>query len=174
MKRTPTPPVLAAACGNRMAGDDAFGPLVAEQLRRQAPAYLEVADLGMKPAGLLDLELADRRLLILLDAACFLAEGNPPAPRDDLLVMDFHDPARPRLVHDARLSSHGFSLADDLQLAQRIGCAPERCVLIAAVAESTEIGRAPTPRIRKLIQLAVNAALHLAEEALPTGELNHA
>ena len=61
-------PLLVAAFGNDMAADDAFGPLVAEALRAMAPAGVEVVNLGMRPAALLD-HLAGRAALCVVDAA---------------------------------------------------------------------------------------------------------
>ena len=48
------PPILIAAYGNDMAGDDSFGPLVAEAVSAMALVGVEVVNLGMKPASLLD------------------------------------------------------------------------------------------------------------------------
>ena len=101
-------PILVAAYGNEMAGDDSFGPRVAEAVRAMALAGVEVMNLGMKPASLLD-HLAGRRAVCIVDAAC--CDG---LPEGTLIDVDFLDADRPRLLHDSTLSTHGLSLADEL------------------------------------------------------------
>jgi Ni,Fe-hydrogenase maturation factor len=61
-------PILVAAYGNDLAADDAFGPLVAEAVRARSLAGVAVANLGMKPASLLD-HLPGRRAVCVVDAA---------------------------------------------------------------------------------------------------------
>ena len=68
-------PILVVAYGNDLAADDAFGPLVAEAVRAKAIEGVEVLNLGMKPAGLLD-HLAGRRAVCVVDAA--RCDGLPP------------------------------------------------------------------------------------------------
>jgi hydrogenase maturation protease len=128
------PPILIAAYGNDMAGDDSFGPLTAEIVRAMAIPGVEVVTLGMKPASLLDY-LADRRAVCLLDAArC------EDMPVGTLIEVDFFDANRPKLVHDVSLSTHGLSVADELELARRLGICPKEVRLVAVVAGSMEIG----------------------------------
>jgi hydrogenase maturation protease len=126
---TPSLPILVAAFGNEMAADDAFGPRVAEAVRIMAIPGVEVVTLGMKPAGLLD-QLADRRALCVVDAA--RCDGEPVGT---LLDLDFFDANRPALVHDGALSTHGLSVAQEIELAQRLGLCPEEVRLVAVAAE---------------------------------------
>jgi Ni,Fe-hydrogenase maturation factor len=62
-----TAPILVAVCGNADAGDDALGPLVAGALHAHALLNIEVLNLGLRPAALLD-HLPDRHALLLVDA----------------------------------------------------------------------------------------------------------
>ena len=62
-------PILVACCGNPLAGDDAFGHLVAEELQHDPMVGVEVLDLAMNPASLLDQNLEGRRVLLIVDAA---------------------------------------------------------------------------------------------------------
>ena len=78
-------PILVVAYGNDLAADDAFGPLVAEAVRAKAVEGVEVLNLGMKPAGLLD-HLAGRRAVCVVDAA--RCDGLPPGT---LMEVDFFD-----------------------------------------------------------------------------------
>ncbi len=131
-------PILVAACGNTLAGDDAFGPLVAQELQRRPPAGVDVIDLGMRPAGLID-HLPGRRVVILVDAA--LWPGHAPG---ELLDMDFFDPLRPPLCADRITSTHALSLAGQLELAEALGMLPEIVRLVALVAQATHVGSADT------------------------------
>ena len=142
------PPLLVAAYGNEMAADDAFGPLVAEALRTMAVAGMEVVSLGMQPAALLN-HLADRRAVCVVDAA--LCEGMPDGT---LIEADFFDAARPSLVHDAALSTHGLSVADELDLAERLGICPSQVWLVAAVAGSVEVGQPIGDRVLQRVSVA--------------------
>ena len=80
-------PILVAAYGNDLAGDDAFGPLVAEAVRAKVLAGVEVVNLGMKPASLL-VHLAGRRAVCVVDAArCEGAWGNAHRNRQSPLPL---------------------------------------------------------------------------------------
>jgi hydrogenase maturation protease len=131
-------PILVAACGNTLAGDDAFGPLVARELERQSPSGADVIDLGMRPAGLID-HLPGRRAVILVDAALY-----PGHAAGELLDMDFFDPARPALCADRITSTHALSLAGQLELAEALGMLPRIVRLVALVAQATHVGSADT------------------------------
>jgi hydrogenase maturation protease len=156
------PSILVAACGNTLAGDDAFGPLVARQLALQSLPGVEVVDLGMRPAGLID-HLADRHAVILVDAA--LCEGRPAG---ELLELDFFAPDRPALCADRIASTHAFSVAGQLELAQALGMLPPVVRLVALTAESTHIGTAGAAAQRQLnaaVALIVRRIGELATEA---------
>jgi hydrogenase maturation protease len=127
-------PILIAACGNTLAGDDAFGPLVARELAQKPLPGVEVIDLGMRPAGLID-HLTARRAVILVDAA--LCPGAAPG---GLLDMDFFASGRPTLCADRITSTHALSLAGQLELARALGMLPPIVRLVALVVESMQVG----------------------------------
>lgn len=151
-----TLPILVAAYGNELAADDSFGPLVAEAVRGRALAGVEVVTLGMRPMSLLDY-LAGRSAVCVVDAAS--CEDAPPGT---LLDMDFLDANRPRLVYDHALSSHGLSVADELELARQLGTCPKDVWLVAAVANSVEVGR---PICEEVLSLVPTAAARIADWA---------
>ena len=134
----PSPPaILVAACGNLQAGDDEFGPLVAAALQEMAGdtmPWLKIVDLETKPASLLD-HLPGPRLLILVDAA-----QSETAEAGRLIEVDWFGPDRPPLVRDAVLSSHGLSIADDMELARRLNVLPDEVRLTAVTIGPTRIG----------------------------------
>jgi hydrogenase maturation protease len=152
-------PILVATCGNPLAGDDAFGSLVADALRRISPPHVDVVDLGMQPAGLLN-HLEGREALIVVDAA--LADAGFPA--GNLIDVDFAAAERPRLVHDEPLSSHGLSLAHELELARQLKMLPKRVHLVAAAAGEMGIGAAPGAAVSALVEPAVRRILSLSDQ----------
>jgi hydrogenase maturation protease len=153
-------PILVAAYGNDMAADDSFGPLVAEAVRALALSGVEVVSLGMKPASLLD-HLAGRSAVCVVDAA--RCDGLPVGT---LIDADFFDADRPPLVHDGSLSTHGLSVADELELARRLGMCPQNVRLVAAVAGSVEVGRSASDGILRQVPAAATRIANWARKAL--------
>jgi hydrogenase maturation protease len=152
-------PFLVAACGNVMAGDDAFGPRVAEAFRVVAPDDVEVIDAGMKPLGLLDV-IEGREGLIVVDAALPVDQVS----LEELIVLDMLQQAVPPLVHDRALSSHGLAIADELMLAGALGVLPRRVHLVAAQIRSTNIGQPMSPHMTPLVDRACRRLLEIAEQ----------
>ena len=99
----------------------------------------------MKPAALLD-HLAGRRAVCVVDAA--RCDG---VPAGTLIDMDFFDAERPPLVHNDSLSTHGLSVADELELARRLGICPQDVWLVAAVAGSVEVGRSASDGVLRQV-----------------------
>ena len=143
-----------------MAADDSFGPLVAEAVRAMAIPGVEVVSLGMKPASLLD-HLAGRRAVCVVDAA--RCDGLPVGT---LIDVEFFDADRPPLVHDASLSTHGLSVADELELAQRLGMFPKNVRLMAVAAGSVEIGRSADDEVLRQVPAAANRIADWARKLL--------
>lgn len=154
-------PILVAACGNELAGDDAFGLLVAAELRRRCPPDVDVVTLGMKPGGLLD-HLEGRWGVLLVDAALPGCVGPPGT----LVQMDYLSEDRPALVHDQTLSSHGLSLGHELSLARRLGMLPPRVWLVAATVYGVELGDSVSGSVRSLVPSAADVIVNQAERWL--------
>lgn len=151
-------PILIAAYGNELAGDDAFGPRVAAALRKEACAGSDVVCLGMRPAALLD-HLADRRALCVVDAAwCDRRAAGT------LLEMDFFAVDRPGLVYDRALSTHGLSVAAELRLAQQLGLCPPQVRLVAVVAAAVQIGCPPSALVARHVPVAVRRIVDWARQ----------
>jgi hydrogenase maturation protease len=143
-----------------MVADDSFGPLVAEAVRGMAPHGVEVVNLGMKPAALLNL-MVGRSAVCVVDAA--LCEGLPVGT---LIDADFFDPDRPLLVHGGSLSTHGLSVPDELELARRLGLCPKDVRLMAAVAGSVEIGCCAGDGVRRQVPAAASRIADWARKML--------
>jgi len=146
-----SPDILIACCGNDMAGDDALGSLVAAALRRQPTLPATLIELGMRPAALLD-HLAGQRALLLVDAARVDPSTNGDADAKNLIDVDFFAPHCPPLVHDDALSTHGLSIADQLELARRLDMLPPVVRLIGAAVETLALGRPASASVRALAE----------------------
>ena len=166
---TPTPPVLIAACGNVTAGDDAFGPMVAEALRRRGVPDADVVCLDLRPAALLD-HLPGREALCLVDAAC--CQDQPPGV---VIDFDWFCPHRPELLDDDVLSTHGLSIADQLALADALGILPQTVRLVAATVAPSEHGGPASIDLHRLVDVAVRRIVAFARSRRPgSSDLCHA
>jgi len=150
--------ILVVAPGNPMAGDDGFGQRVAARLQDLDPPSLQIVDLGREgPAGLLD-HLENQAGLILVDAVT--APGRSPG---EIVDVDWASEGRPALVHESALSTHGLSIARQLELAAGLGLLPGRVRLIGAVLESTRCGDGLSAPLVPAVSSAVEAVLRRAE-----------
>lgn len=154
---------LVACCGNPLAGDDAFGHLVAQELAKDTPPKAEIIDLAMNPASLLD-HLEGRRVLIVVDAAQV-----PGTEVGELMECDWRDPNRPKLISESTVSTHGFSISDQLELASRIGVLPQVVRIVVVTIVSAQAVAEPTDMVK---QQAVSAAARVREliQALEAAE----
>jgi hydrogenase maturation protease len=152
MTATDVMPILVATCGNTLAGDDAFGPLVAQRLMAEKWAGVEVVDLGMRPGGLID-HLAGRKAVILVDAA--RCSGGGGGEEGELVDWDFFAPGRPVLCADRVTSTHALSLAGQLELARALGMLPAVVRVVALVAQRTAVGTVGE-KARGRVEEAVN------------------
>ncbi len=148
--------ILVATCGNVMASDDAFGPLVARELRRRGLPGVEVVDLDIRPAALLDY-LPGKSGLVLVDAV--VAPGLEPG---EVLDIDWFSPDRPGLVNDDTMSTHGLSIAMQLDLADRLGLLPKRVRLVAACIEPASVGQPSSDGLPGSVELAVSLVIDRA------------
>ncbi len=164
--------ILVAACGNPWAADDSFGPCVARCLNQFQLAGVEVVDLAMRPAGLLDL-LPGRQALAVVDAAQCSAES-----LGRMLEFDWFDPRRPELLHDDALSSHGLSLNVQLELAQKLGVLPGRVRLFAVGIAGADPAGEMDMRIRRCVKPTARRVAHWCRGIAPArheqGEPRHA
>lgn len=142
--------ILVATCGNRMAGDDGFGPAVAEALLSgPAPAEVEVIDLGMNPTGLLE-RMEGRRALVVVDAA-----WSESGPVGTLIECDWDSPGRPELASQRDLSTHGLTVAGQVELARRLGVMPGVVRLMALMINPAAVGDAAGEGLGAMVQEAV-------------------
>ncbi|MAT72771.1 MAG: hypothetical protein CMJ58_25100 [Planctomycetaceae bacterium] len=142
-------PVLVVGCGNKLAGDDAFGPAVIAELQRRRLPGVECVDLGMRPFALCE-RLPGRAALVVVDAA----ETTGGIAAGELVDVDFFA-ADVRLLHDVALSTHGLSLPDELEMARTLGWLPAEVRLVAATVNDATVGKPMTAATCELVQAAV-------------------
>lgn len=156
------PRILVVTCGNPLAGDDAFGTRLAEELRLSPVDGVEVVDLAMNPLSLPD-HLQDRDALIVVDAAMV-----PDTPPGQLIECDWDDPHRPQLVSEAFLSTHGMSIAYQVELARATGLLPPLVRLLVATIHSAALGGPMAPEVERSVGSAVES-IRQAASAMADG-----
>lgn len=144
-RRSSKKPVLIVACGNPDAGDDGFGHAVAEGLRADPLPGVAVAELGTRPADLLD-HLKGYAALIIVDAVC--CPGEKPGR---LIDVDWFDPAPPTLKNEAALSTHGLSIGRQIDLAQSLEMLPSVVRVVGFNIVQAEIGCPMTEAVGRCI-----------------------
>lgn len=144
-------PVLLAAIGNDLMGDDGVGPMAVRRIASgyEVPSCLEIVEIGTAGFRLMDL-LAGRRAAVLVDALDM--EGRAPGEllrfgRDELLARQ-HRP----------LSPHQPAFGEMLRAAEILGGRLETVVLLGVVATSLKVSgelseavRASMPRLEAAI-----------------------
>lgn len=131
--------VLIQCLGNRLRGDDAAGPRVADLLRT-APlaADVEVREHWGEAADLLDYWQGPE-LVILVDAA------HSAAPPGTLHSFDARQAAIPRDLFNS--STHRFGVAEAVELARVLGRLPEQLRLYAIEGRDFALGADLSPEV---------------------------
>ena len=128
------PPIIVIGIGNADRGDDGAGRAVARALRRmigEDGIEIEIVELDGEATALLSL-LENRSEAYLIDAS---ASGAPCGA-----VLRF-DVAAASLPCEARgFSTHGFGLAEAIELARVLGHLPPRCIVFAMEGRCFERG----------------------------------
>ncbi|MCW4048731.1 MAG: hydrogenase maturation protease [Candidatus Bathyarchaeota archaeon] len=151
------PRILVAGIGNRLRGDDGFGPRVVDLLLSQKlPAGVEARDFGL--AGLIiATELSEYDIAIFLDSAKF--EGKPGSLQRSRLKVEagIDDPAEL-----ARLTLHEVGLEGLLKFSKSIGTLPERIYLIGCKPKIL----VPTLELSPEVKSAVEEAASMVMDTL--------
>lgn len=148
--------VLVIGIGSPDRGDDGVGPVVAAEVaRRSLPGVKVLADLT--PLDLLD-AWAGARTVVLVDA---VRTGDPPGT---VTALDATVTRLP--VGVGASSTHGFGLADVIEMSRSLGRVPERLVVVGVELSDCSAGRSLSPAVRAAVAPAVGAVLAaLGEQA---------
>jgi hydrogenase maturation protease len=129
---------IVVGIGHPDRGDDAVGLIVADKLRDLVPNDVTVLCEDGEGGSLLD-RLSEAERTIVIDAALSGAPAGTVKRFD--AVTEALPPAR------YGMSTHGFGLADAIELGRVLGRLPERCIVFAIEAESFAIGEPLSPTV---------------------------
>lgn len=125
------PSTVVVGIGNPDRGDDAVGRAVARALRGRLPDHVGIVEADGEATALLEC-LEDVPEAYLVDAC---ASGSPPGT-----IRRFDAAAEPLPQAAFGLSTHGFGLAEAIELARALGQLPGRCVVYAVEGQGFETG----------------------------------
>jgi len=145
------PYVVVAGLGNEYRRDDGAGPVAAARIAGRTPAH----DVGpvVDPLDLLGRwDTAD--LAIVIDA---VRSGSPPGTVHVLELPEGN-------TGPGVTSTHGISLAGVLRLAQAVGRAPARVIVVGIEGADFSDGSGLSPAVDGALPGAVRQAVELIEE----------
>lgn len=175
--------ILVLTCGNALAGDDALGSAVARRLAgdsrclvwpsddqaqppvdEAADATIEVVDAAMSPGSLLDCAVGHEAVIVVDGVS---APGLAPG---QVVEMDWFAPGRPALADERVLSTHGWSIGQELDLARELDMLPSQVLLIGAGIASAEVGVAMGSAVQACVTEICRRIAAYAVFAEPTQE----
>jgi hydrogenase maturation protease len=147
--------VLILGIGNLLLSDEGVGVHAVRRLaERRLPPGVEVLDGGTSGADLVD-HLEGRTKVIVIDAA---SGDGPPG-------TVYRCEARDLIEQEGALSLHEFGLADSLHMAEQLGCAPRRVIVLGVQPATLEPGLELSPEVAAALPGILKLAL--AEAAAP-------
>ena len=118
--------ILVAGVGNKLMGDDGFGPRVVELLSsRSLPENVDLKDLGTSGITAA-MEIEGYDLVIFLDS--MKMEGDPGTIRQ--VEIDVHDMTEQDVLGLTEISLHEAGLEELIKFSKAIGTIPPRIILI--------------------------------------------
>jgi hydrogenase maturation protease len=149
--------LLVAAIGNRDRGDDGAGPAIASRLRGRVPPGVRVIECGGDPAGLIE-EWANTAAVILVDAS------NPAGEAGRVRRLDLA--ASPVPGNLAQYSTHGFGLAETIELARALGQLPLRVIVYLVEGAQFDTGAPLSPLVAEAADRTAEAILAEISESI--------
>jgi len=137
---------LIIGLGNPDRGDDAAGRAVAARLKARVPRDMRVIECGGEATALLAW-LGEADEVILVDAAI---SGAAPGT-----VERFEAHQAPLPAARFGMSTHGFGLAEAIELARALGQLPRRCVVYAIEGRSFALGDPLSPDVEAAVGTVV-------------------
>ena len=141
---------LIIGLGNPDRGDDGAGRAVAAKLRARVPRGMRVIECAGEATDLLA-RLGEADEAILVDAAL---SGAAPGT-----VGRFEAHQAPLPAARFGMSTHGFGLAEAIELARALGQLPRRCVVYAIEGRSFGIGDPLSPEVEAAVENVVARVL---------------
>ena len=151
--------ILVAGVGNRLMGDDGFGPRVIDVLSNYClPEYVEVRDIGT--AGItIATDLSDYDIVIFLDAMNL--DGSPgKIVKSAVKVEEGIDD----LSELAKTTLHEVGLEGLLRFSKSIGTLPSEVILIGCKPKSITISLDLSSEVEEATIIAANMVMKLIEK----------
>lgn len=133
-------PTLVIGVGNPDRGDDGAGRFVARRLRELAPADIVVREASGGAAEILDAWAGFARVVVVDAARSGVAPGT---------LLRFDASAAPLPASLARESTHGWGVAEAVELARALGRLPAELVVYALEGRRFGAGDALAPVVRE-------------------------
>jgi len=156
-----TKKVLIAGVGNRLMGDDGFGPRVIDLLSLASlPENVEARDIGT--AGLtIATDLSEYDLVVFVDSVNI--EGEPGQLHKSGIVVE---EGVGDVVELSRFTLHEVGLEGLLKFAKAIGALPPRVVLIGCKPKALGPSLELSPELEEALHTAAEMALATVEDFL--------
>jgi hydrogenase maturation protease len=151
--------VVVIGVGNRLRGDDAAGPAVAERVRARAPQSVDVRICEQEPSRLLD-ALAGADVAFIVDA---VSTGAAPGT-----LHRFDASAEAVPSRELRSSTHALGVGESLELARALGRLPDKTVVFGIEGSDFLAGGSLSRAVEEGVERA--AASVLEEVELCTSE----
>jgi hydrogenase maturation protease len=142
--------IVVIGVGNPDRGDDAAGWLVADRVARAAPQGVAVVRLGGEPSALID-AWQGTAAAIVIDA---VVSGAEPGT---LHRLDATAEEIPREMF--RCSTHGFGVAEAVELARALHELPPRLVIHGIEAHAFTPGAPPSPEVESALDALTGRVL---------------
>jgi len=146
---------LIIGIGNPDRGDDGAGRAAVARLKTRLPKDIRVTESDGDATALLA-RFSEADDVILIDAAM---SGAVPGT---LGRFDAHEAPLP--AARSGMSTHGFGLAEAIELARTLGQLPKRCVVYAIEGRSFAIGDRLSPDVEAGVEAAVARILDTLSE----------
>lgn len=147
--------VLIIGVGNRLRGDDAAGPAVADRVRSRVPHTVRIIDHSGEGASLLATwRPADT--VILIDAAH--SGGNAGT----MYEFDAHSHAMPAGFFN--YSTHAFSVAEAIELARVLDRMPAQLLVFAIEGQDFAAGHALSPAVAAAVEVVADRIVARLED----------
>jgi len=148
--------ILVAGVGNRLMGDDGFGPRVIDLLSDQSlPVNVELRDVGTASLSIA-LDLSDYDFVIFMDS--MEMEGEPgQISRLEVDVEDVHDD----VGEPAGGMLHELGLGELLKISKAIGTLPPRVILVGCKPGDIRPGTKMTAAVERAAHRAADMVLEI-------------
>jgi hydrogenase maturation protease len=153
--------ILVAGVGNRLMGDDGFGPRVIDILCNYTfPEYVKLRDIGT--AGItIATDLSDYDLVVFLDSMNF--EGDPGKVVKNTLKVEegIED-----ISELAKTTLHEVGLEGLLRFSKSIGTLPSEVILIGCKPKTITVSLDLSPEVEEATVMAANMVKKLIENMI--------